>query len=160
MSSLGIVLGASFSGDPKVIIAASLGGAMANALSNIVGAMTAERADVMLKLAKYEKAMVGSDIKLKHTKIYEKERKKIMKGGILDGAATLIGSIVPIAPFVVLGLQDAAMVATFITLVLLFGLGIYIGKLSKENIVIAGSKMALFGVATAILASSLEHLFR
>ncbi len=160
LSGLGIVLGASISGDPRIIMAAGVGGSIASAMSNVLGALTAERADVMLKFAKYEKAMVGSKVRLKDTKIYEKEREKMIRGGLLDGAATLCGSIVPIAPFALFGVQTGALVAVMATITLLFGLGIYIGKLSKENLIIAGSKMALFGIATAVLASSLEFLFR
>jgi len=159
LASLGVVLGAAVSGDPKIIMAAGLGGSMANALSNVVGALTAERADVMKKLSKYEKAMVGSEVDLKRTKIYEKEKQKILRAGLLDGVSTFAGAVVPIIPFAVLNLQSAALASTFVTISLLFCLGTYVGKLSKENLIIAGSKMALFGVLAAILASSLEHLF-
>jgi len=160
LSTLGIAIGAAMSGDPRIVMAAGLGGAMANAISNITGAVTAERADVMKSLAKYEKAMVGSNVNLKKTKIYEKEKKKILRGGLTDGAATLAGSTVPLAPFFILGIQNGLPVSIGVTLVLLFALGAYIGKLSRENLAIAGIKMALFGVVAAMLASSLEFFLK
>jgi len=160
LSMLGVSLGAAISGDPRIVMAAGLGGAIANSISNITGAVTAERADVMKKLAKYERAMVGSEIDLKKTKIYEKEKKRILKGGLIDGAATFAGSIVPIAPYFLFGIDNGVIVSVGLTLTLLFVLGVYIGKLSKENIIIAGTKMALFGVVTAILASSLEFVLK
>jgi predicted membrane protein (TIGR00267 family) len=160
LSTLGVVLGAAISGDPKVIIAAGLGGGMANALSNVLGALTAEKAGVMIELRRYERAMVGSEINLKDTKIYEKKRKMVIKGGLFDGGSTFAGAIVPVLPFFLLSLQDALLASIIVTVAMLFGLGIYLGKLSKENLVWAGTKMALFGLVTAMAAMSLEFFFR
>jgi len=159
LSTLGTVIGASISGDPKVMIAAGLGGGMANAISNILGAFTAERADMMVQLSKYQKALVGSDVDLKKTKIYEKQKWKAQRNGIIDGISTFVGSMIPMAPFAVLGLHEGIFAAVMMTITLLFCLGIYLGKLSKENLIVAGSKMALFGVAAALLASSLQFFF-
>jgi predicted membrane protein (TIGR00267 family) len=160
LSTLGIVIGAAIGGDPKVIMAAGLGGGIANAVSNLLGALTAEKAGVMKKLSKYEAAMVGSNINLKNTKIYDKEQKRIWISGILDSAFTFLGSVVPIAPFIFFSVSEAILYSIGITIFLLFILGMYLGKLSKENLVWAGTKMAIFGGVTAVLASSLEMFFR
>lgn len=160
LSTLGVVLGAAISGDPKVIIAAGLGGGMANALSNVLGALTAEKAGIMLELRRYERALVGSEVNLKDTKVYDKKKKLILKGGIFDGGSTFVGAVVPVIPFALLNVQEAICASIIITAGLLFGLGVFLGKLSKENLVWAGTKMAVFGVVTAALAMSLEFFFR
>lgn len=159
LSTLGVVLGAAVGGDIKVIIAAGLGGGIANSLSNILGALTAERAAVMVGFSKYERAMVGSKTRLRDTKIYEEEKKKIWKSGILDGVATLVGSLVPIIPFALVELKSAVWASIYLTVVLLFALGLYLGKLSEENIMLSGIKMAVFGAVTAVIASSLQFFF-
>lgn len=160
LSTLGIVIGAAIGGDPKVIIAAGLGGGIANAVSNLLGALTAEKASVMLKLSKYEQAMVGSDINLKDTKIYAREQKRIWMGGVLDSVFTFLGAVVPVLPVFLMPVSDAVFASIVTTLILLFVLGIYLGRLSKENVLWAGTKMAIFGGITAILASSLEFFFK
>ena len=160
LSTLGIVLGASISGDPKIVAAAGIGGGMANAMSNLLGALTAERAGVMKELCKYEKAMVGSKIKLKDTKIYDQEKKLIWKRGLSDSASTFTGAFFPLTPFFLLPFEQAIFGAIFMTLSLLFVLGIYLGRLSKENILLSGIKMVLFGGCVALLAMSLEFLFK
>ncbi|MBN2518708.1 MAG: TIGR00267 family protein [Candidatus Altiarchaeota archaeon] len=164
LSILGVVLGAAVGGDVKVIIAAGLGGGIANCLSNVFGALTAERAAIMADLKKTEEDLVGSDVRLKDTKIYTNQKNRILQGGALDGLFTFIGSTVPIAPFLLVGrlvdLETAILLSVAVTLLLLFVLGVYLGKLSKENILISGSKLALFGLITAIIASSLEFFFR
>jgi predicted membrane protein (TIGR00267 family) len=160
LSSLGIVLGASISGDPKIMIAAGLGGGIANALSNVLSAFTAERAEVMIMLAKYEKAMVDPEIDLRDSKIYEKEKRRIQRGGLLDGAASFLGAMMPLVPFAFFGVKDGLFAAAILTIGMLFFLGLYLGKMAKENLIVSGTKMALFGVVTALLASSLEYFFR
>jgi predicted membrane protein (TIGR00267 family) len=160
LSTLGIVLGAAVGGDPKVIMAAGLGGGIANAISNLLGALTAEKAGVMIELDKYEKAMVGSNVKLKDTKIYEKHKKRIWKAGLYDGLTTFLGSVIPVFPFALFVISDAIIASIITTLSLLFALGIYLGRISKENIIWAGTKMALFGGVTALLAMSLEFFFK
>ena len=161
---MGIVLGATLSGDVKVIIAASLGGGIANALSNILGAMTAERAAVMLEFGEYDKAMVGRTKDLKDTTIYERARAKIYRGGLIDGLGTFLGALVPVIPFFFMfagfGIDTLVLASIASTVGLLFVLGLYLGKLSKENIMWAGAKMALFGLATAVVAMGIERLFR
>ncbi len=160
LSTLGIVLGAAVGGDPKIIIAAGLGGGIANSISNVLGALTAEKAGVMIQLGKYEDAMVGSKVKLKDTKIYEKEKIRIWKSGLFDGVSTLIGAMVPILPFMFMELGDAIYASIIATVILLFGLGVYLGRISKDNVIMAGTKMALFGIVTAAIASSLEVFFK
>ncbi len=160
LSTLGIVLGAAISGDPKVIVAAGLGGGIANAISNLLGALTAEKAGVMLNLAKYERDMIGSKVRLKDTKIYDKEKKRIWISGISDAGATFFGAVLPVIPFGLMGVGDAVIAAIILTIALLFGLGVYLGKLSKENIIWGGVKMAIFGLVTAGLAMSLEFFFK
>ncbi len=160
LSTLGIILGAAISGDPVVIVAAGLGGGIANAMSNLLGALMAERAGVMINLAIYERDMVGSDIRLKDTKIYKKERKRIWISGISDAGATFFGGVLPVAPFAFMSVDTAVMISIILTLVLLFGLGVYLGRLSRENMVLAGIKMAVFGLVTACLAMSLEIFFK
>jgi predicted membrane protein (TIGR00267 family) len=47
-----------------------------------------------------------------------------------------------------------------VTIFLLFFLGIYLGALSKENIALAGLKMAVIGLITALICTLVEKSFR
>ncbi len=153
LSTLGIVIGASvvigMSADAsRVIIAAGIGGGVANGLSNILGALTAEKAVTYKELEKLEKAMLKRGA-LGHTKMFERWRERIVPSGIADGLATIGGSAVPVIPFLVLPALTALKCSVAATLLLLFILGMWIGRISKENLVFAGLKMAVLGGATA-----------
>ncbi len=160
LSTLGIVLGASIGGNAKVIMAAGLSGGMANAVSNLLGAFMAERASILAGFRRYERAMVGSDIKLKDTKIYKAKKREIWIGGVYDCLSTFLGSVVPVLPFAFVDVRTGITAAVVTTLVLLFALGVGIGRISRENMLISGSKMAIFGILTALLALSIEFFFR
>lgn len=162
LSSLGIVIGASTiglaaPGATRVIIAAGLGGGVANGLSNVLGAFTAEKAIVYKRFEEIERAMLKDDA-LRDTEIGKKMRKNIMSSGAIDGVATTSGAIIPIAPFFLLSPLVALWTSISISLVLLFILGVYVGRISKENIVISGLKMAAFGAAAALIAALIRVL--
>ena len=157
LSSLGVIIGAS-GGDVSVIIAAGVGGGMANGISNILGALTAERAILEGRRASQEKALLKEAGSLKSTLFYKKALNKTAISGIGDGLSTAFGSIIPVIPFLVLRKDVAIIVAIVITLLILFGLGIFIGRISKENLAISGLKMVLGGLIVAVVSFMIEYL--
>ncbi len=157
LSSLGVVIGAS-GGDVGIIIGAGIGGGVANGISNILGALTAERAMLEGERASQEKVLLQSSGSLKRSSSYQEALDRTAVSGIQDGVATAFGSIVPVIPFFIFDKLTAIIVSILITLSLLFILGIYIGKMSKEQLHIAGLKMVIGGVLVALIAFGIERL--
>ena len=157
LSSLGVVIGAS-GGDVSIIIAAGIGGGVANGISNILGALTAERAILEGKRSSQEKVLLKEEGSLKKTSFYKEALNKTAISGIGDGVSTAFGSIIPVLPFLFLDKQMAMIVAILITLLILFILGIFIGKISKENLVISGFKMVIGGLLVAIISFIIEQI--
>lgn len=170
LSTLGIVIGASTAISTStvieashIIIAAGLGGGIANGLSNILGAFMGEKAALHKRFEKVEKAML-KDEALRGSKVDEKAQDKIITSGVADGLATLGGSIVPVVPFLLIPLLGIVpMIGLYISITislgLFFVLGAYIGKISKENIFLSGLKMAAFGGVTAVIVTIIRLLF-
>lgn len=164
LSTLGIVIGASIAigggtgvEASHIIIAAGVGGGVANGLSNILGAVMGEKAALYKRFKKVERAMLKEEA-LRGTKVDERTQSKILTSGIADGMATIGGAIIPVAPFLSTSiLAFSAMLALYISvaisLALFFVLGSYIGKVSKENVLFSGLKMAAFGGGTALVAT-------
>lgn len=157
LSSLGVVIGAS-SGDVSIIVAAGIGGGVANGISNILGALTAERAVLEGKRSSQEKVLLKEAGSLKKTSFYKEALNKTAISGIGDGVSTAFGSIIPVIPFLFLDKQTAIIVAILITLSTLFILGIFIGKISKENLAISGFKMVIGGLLVTLISFIIEHL--
>ncbi len=157
LSTLGVVIGAS-GAEISVIIAAGIGGGVANGLSNIFGAFTAERIEEEMQLLKIERAMLKD---LKKTEIHRDARRKVLKKSLIDGISTIFGSVVVVIPFLLtLIFKAEAYLATLssmaVTTLSLGIIGLYLGKLSKENLVISFAKMATFGIITALISMMIE----
>lgn len=146
LSTLGVVVGAS-SASPPVVIAAGLGGSVANSISNILGAFSASRARHDAQLREFERAMVWKD--LKGSLLERRIPKEAFKSGMIDGIATLLGGVVPVTPYFLAAYVPPLLTSIGMVLFLIFLTGLYIGKLSRENILFSGLKMILFGAGAA-----------
>lgn len=160
LSTLGVVIGAQ-GASIGIIIAAGIGGGIANGLSNVLGAFTAEKSEAERKLAEIQKAMVFYP-QLRKTELYRDMLRSTIMSGILDGVATIIGSVVPVIPFIIalfvgISKMNALILAIILTTLLLFTIGSYIGKLSRDNLILAGIKMAVAGIATALICTLIER---
>ena len=159
LSALGVVIGASGSADASVIIAAGLGGGIANGLSNILGAFTAEKASLERERIQKEKSLLKNNGYLKKSIIYKKAIRETMICGLIDGVSTTLGSSLPVIPFFLFDVKTALYVAIFITILILFILGVFIGKISKENVIISGIKMVFGALLVAVLCFMIEKAF-
>jgi predicted membrane protein (TIGR00267 family) len=159
LSALGVVIGASGSADASVIIAAGLGGGIANGLSNILGAFTAEKASLERERIQKEKSLLKKNGYLKKSIIYKKAIRETMICGLIDGISTTIGSALPVVPFFLFDIKTALYVAIGITITILFILGVFIGKISKENVIVSGIKMVAGALIVAVLCFMVESAF-
>lgn len=169
LSTLGVVIGASTAigtGSEievsRIIIAAGISGGIANGTSNILGAFMGEKVAAHKRFKEIEKAMLKEEA-LRGTKVDEKAQNKVISSGILDGLATIGGAIIPVFPFIlvaalILSSMTALTVSIGLSLVVFFVLGVYIGKISKENIIFSGLKLVAFGAATAVIAHLIKVL--
>ncbi|ACV24098.1 TIGR00267 family protein [Methanocaldococcus fervens] len=159
LSALGVVIGASGAADASVIIAAGLGGGIANGLSNILGAFTAEKASLERERIQKEKSLLKKNGYLKKSIIYKKAIRETMICGLIDGISTALGSALPVIPFFFFNISTALYVAIAITIVELFTLGVFIGKISKENVVVSGIKMVVGALIVSVLCFMIERVF-
>lgn len=158
LSVLGVVIGAS-AGQIEIIISAGIGGGVANGISNVFGALTAERVEEEKEFQKIEKSML---VGLRETELYKTVRRRVMVKGLADGFSTIIGSIVPVFPFILAFILDfsarlALIMSVSFTAVSLGIIGVYFGKVSKENIMVSSAKMILMGLVTALISFGIER---
>jgi predicted membrane protein (TIGR00267 family) len=158
MSMLGIIVGATGAGkdvNPRIIISAGLGAALAWAISGAVGAFMAERAERMRRLRELEESML-TDLNSSH--LYRDSVRAILFLAIVDAIAPGLMSIFILVPFYLtlwnmISITNAITSSIVITLILLFGLGILLGKISKENIMFHGMITVVAGIITYIFVS-------
>ena len=174
LSSLGVVIGASTAigatvgsnnatAASAIIIAAGIGGGVANGLSNILGASVGEKLVKEIELGEIEKAMLKRGGELHGTVVDEKLNETLWSSAIYDGIATFIGSIIPVLPFIIGALFLITDIISLYTSIILslsifFILGIYIGKIAREQVIISGLKLVAFGVVTVIITTLIRTI--
>ncbi len=154
MTAFGIILGSWIAGvsNPGVIVLAGLGACLAMGLSGFFGAYMAERAERERHLKELEKAT--------HNRVdpiqYEASRFVEFYVALIDGLSPTLTAIISIIPFILVSagwmtIGDAYIVSMILALITLFLLGIYLGKISKENGWLYGVAMLIVGAFTALI---------
>lgn len=156
MTSLGVVIGAYISHivDPGAVISVIIVGGVAMAVSGFSGTYMTESAERSKSLNELEDAML---VDLEDTIHGQASRFVSVFAALVDGSAPFIASMPSVLPFV-LAMQGIAplgfafMASIGASLVTLFLLGLFLGRISERNVIYSGIKMVVAGVSVAILA--------
>jgi len=150
MIILGIVIGAYIAGTNNAtwIITTGLGASIAMGLSGFYGAYATEEVERIIKLNKLEKSMLK---KLDKSIIGRAGKFATLWVALVDGLSPFIIAIISLIPFIFsvfgfISVVYAIYSSMAIVLFILFLLGIFMGKMSKKNIIISGIKMLLVGL--------------
>ena len=151
LTVLGIIIGAYAVGASEahkaLILSASIGAAIALAVSSAVGAYEAERVEKKLDIRTIERAMLA--------RLSEEHKEAFQFSAILSalvhGIAPLLAALLPIIPFAFLDFRDATIAAILISFVLLFVIGAYLGNLVRERVIVTGLRFVAAGLGTAVL---------
>ena len=156
MTSLGVVIGAYITNivDPMAVIGVIMISGIAMAVSGFSGTYMTESAERNRSLNELEEAMLTN---LDDTIYGEASRFVAIFAAIVDGSAPFLASIPAVVPFYLsyIGLLPnglAFVVSIGASLLTLFLLGVFLGKISDTNVLYSGVKMVIAGVAVSILA--------
>jgi predicted membrane protein (TIGR00267 family) len=148
LSTMGIVIGA-YAATGPVVIAAAVGGALANSISNALSAYSSAEAEHYSEMRSIEDAMVSRE--LKGSSIERKMRRDTLIASASDGLATVVGGAIPILPYLFIKPPHATFLAAGLVVLMIFLIGIYLGKVSKRNIMFSAVKMAFFAIVIAVV---------
>jgi len=156
MTMLGIIVGAWIVNvtRPEIVVTAGLGACLAMGISGVFGAYMTERAERKRDLKKLESAMMT---KLDDSVITDATTFVSFYAALVDGGSPILTAVVSLSPFflVLYGLvaiENAYLSSIVVTLVTLFMLGMYLGKIAKENILLYGIQTLVAGVITIVIA--------
>ena len=162
LTTLGIIIGSYYVNikEPKIILAATLGGAVAIAISGISSAYLSEKAEKIRKLKKLEKALLRS---LDSSVLANASKTAVWIAALANGLSPLICSLIVLTPILLveLNLMHISLMypLSFLTcVILLFGLGYYLGTISKENRFFYGLKTLFAGVIVAFVLIFLKFI--
>jgi predicted membrane protein (TIGR00267 family) len=154
MTTFGIVLGSWIAGvsKPQILILASLGACLAMGLSGFFGAYMAEKAERERHLKEMEKATHNNVDPIQ----YEASRFVEVYVALIDGLSPALTGIISIIPFIFASagwmlIENAYMLSLALSMTSLFLLGIYLGKVARENGWLYGVAMLTVGAFTALM---------
>jgi vacuolar iron transporter family protein len=86
-------------------------------------------------------------------------RGQSIRSALVVGAAALVGSLLPVLPFLLLGMKAAAWASVVVAASALFGVGVYKARATLGHPIKAGFEMAAIGTASALVGWGIGALF-
>jgi predicted membrane protein (TIGR00267 family) len=162
MTVLGIIVGSWIVGvtEPEIIVTAGLGACLAMGVSGLFGAYMTEKAERKKHLKTVEAAMLTD---LSNSILSDASDFVSLYAAFIDGASPMLTAVISLIPFILaltgkLIIWNAYVVSFILTLATLFSLGLYLGRIAKENMLLYGAQTVAAGiliVAIVILLGSI-----
>ena len=157
---LGIVIGAYFAEitQESLVIWSGLGATLAMGLSGFVGAYLTEEAERERKLATLERSMLTT---LENSIVGKASRFAPLWTGIIDGVSPALASLVCLAPFFIssyglMSINLAIQISVTVALTIMFLLGMFLGRISRRNMILHGLKMLVVGLIITLVFFALK----
>lgn len=152
---LGLVMGSFAAGvvEPGFVISGGVGASIAMGISGSYGAYITERAERRRTLRELEREMFTE---LGDSLLEKALRTATLWVAFVDGVSPLAAATIALSPFFLseagwISPPTALWASIGLTLMILFFLGAYMGRISKENIFTHGFKMLLVGGVMALV---------
>jgi predicted membrane protein (TIGR00267 family) len=143
--------------ETRVVIATGLSTSLAMGISGLWGSYLTESAERRREIDELEEQTLTS---LRDTKIGKASRMAAVLVAIVDGLSPFLAALLVLVPFFVAGVfpivKWAYYVSLLVALCTLFGLGIFLGRISKENLLLSGVKTVTAGVVSITCSYFLE----
>lgn len=152
---LGLVLGvAGATNDTRIILISGLAGTFAESISMGAVAYTSSKAARDYYLSEHEKNSKNKKIiKTISEKLHvcPEEYSNPLMNGFIVGFSAIIGSLIPLIPFIVMSVRNGIYSSITISFFVLFFIGAIKAKLTIGDWKRSGLEMGLIGIAAAIV---------
>jgi predicted membrane protein (TIGR00267 family) len=160
LTMLGIILASHFAMhfDARAIVSAGIGACLAMMFSGLAGTYLAEKAERERELREMETAMLRN---LDQTVYKSAKRFAIIISSVVDGFAPFLAGLLLLAPFFIVIVNpifwgNAVIISVITGFILLFLLGIFLGRVSEQNQLLYGIQTLAAGLGTAVAIIILE----
>lgn len=163
LTMVGVVMGSFFVGvqDPTIVLVTGLSTALAIGISGGWGAYLAESAERRHAMRELEGFTLTD---LRDTKIGKASDMAVVLVAAVDGLSPCIAAMLVVLPFFFAPLLPSVTYVYYasitMALVALFALGIFLGRVSKESLILSGAKTTVAGLVCIGLSYLLEQLAR
>jgi len=160
LTLLGILMGNVILGEvhPQTVISTGLSACLAMGVSGSFGRYFSERAESKRTVKQIEDYMFTD---LTGSSIERESQRKVLLISLVDGLSPALAALIPLAPFflvqaAVLVLTTAVITSFILVFLVLFVLGLFLGRISDENMILHGFMVVGVGfiISLIILFSS------
>jgi predicted membrane protein (TIGR00267 family) len=88
------------------------------------------------------------------------DRKTALRSALIVGVAAIVGSLIPLIPFMFLPIWVSMIVSIIVTALVLFGVGVYKAKTMIGNPLKSGLEMAVIGTVSALVGYAVGALLK
>jgi predicted membrane protein (TIGR00267 family) len=159
LTILGVLIGSFLAGvkDPHIVIITGLSAGIAMAVSGVWGASLTERAERVREIDELERTTLH---KLRLSKIGRAMNVAVVVVAIVNGVSPFMAALVAISPFFLLpnfmAIQFSYYTSISVTFLIIFSIGIFLGRISRTNIYYYGAKMTLAAIVIIVLSVLLK----
>lgn len=143
--------------ETKVVIATGLSTSLAMGISGLWGSYLTESAERRREIDELEEQTLTD---LTDTKIGKASRLAAVLVAIVDGLSPFLAALLVLVPFFMASAFASVTWAYYASLLMalltLFGLGIFLGRISKDNLLLSGVKTVTAGVVSIVFSYFLE----
>ena len=149
LTIIGVLMGSYVAGirEPRIVLSTGLATCMAMGISGFWGAYMAESAERKHALRELELAMLTD---LGDTKQARASRFAVVVISLIDGLSPLVAGMAGLIPFLFAHLftdiRYVFLAALGLSLVGLFGLGVFLARVAREKVIPAGMRMIVAGL--------------
>ena len=162
ISMLGVIMGLGLLGNVEnfIVVTAGLGAALGMFVSGFMGTYVTESAESEKRMRELREVLLTD---VSNTVFDEAGRIGALVAGLLQGSGSLVFSVCVLSPYIAslfvggLGAYSLPLSVT-LGLVVLFLLGMLLGRMTRQRVVLTGIKMATAGVATALILILIDWL--
>jgi predicted membrane protein (TIGR00267 family) len=155
LTIIGVLMGNLTAGvdEPSIVVSTGLATCIAMGVSGLWGAYLTEAAERQRDLVELSRQTLTD---LNHTCIGRASRVAIVTVAVIDGLSPFIAAFVVLMPFFAVEFLPAITWAYHISLgmglLALFGLGLFLGHVSKGNLIVYGAKTVVAGVVSILIS--------
>lgn len=161
LTMIGVVMGSFFVGvqDASIVLVIGLSTALAIGISGGWGAYLTESVERSKEITKLEQTVLTN---LHDTRIGKASRMAVVIVAVVDGLSPFFAALLVVLPFsfapLLPSIDYAYYASAGMALLSLFGLGLYLGSISREKMVISGIKTTVAGGVCIGLCYLLEQV--
>jgi predicted membrane protein (TIGR00267 family) len=155
LTILGILMGNIILGttDPRIVISTGLSACLAMGMSGAFGRYLSERAERKRTLRQMEQYMFTD---LSGSILERESEKKVLVISLIDGLSPALAAVIPLIPFflaqsVLISVEIGVIASFILDFFVLFILGVFLGRVSGENVLLHGMLVVAVGFITSLI---------